>query len=90
VLCFVSEDGVTILCTSEHRYWMQPTLAELEARVDPDSFFRISRSALVRLDAVEEIVPWAGGHGEVRLGDGTTLEVSRRRFRALLERLGEA
>ena len=34
---------------------MQPSLSELEARLDPARFFRISRAAIVNLDAVREV-----------------------------------
>jgi two-component system, LytTR family, response regulator len=88
VLCFVSEGGLTKLQADGRHYWMSPTLNELEARLPGGAFFRISRAALVRLEAVKELAPLAGGHAEVTLRDGTRLEVSRRRFKALTERLG--
>jgi DNA-binding LytR/AlgR family response regulator len=67
---------------------VEPTLNDLEGRVDAAAFFRISRAALVRLDAIAEVAPLVGGHGEVLLKNGTRLPVSRRRFRELLDRLG--
>jgi two-component system LytT family response regulator len=88
VLCFASEDGVTKLHAADQQYWMSPTLNDLDARVDPRQFFRISRAAIVNLDAVREVAPAAGGHGEVTLKDGSKHEVSRRRFKELTERLG--
>jgi two-component system LytT family response regulator len=88
VLCFVSENGLTKLLAAGQHYWMQPTLNDLEARLDPKQFFRISRAAIVNLDAVREVAPLPGGQGEVTLTDGTRLEVSRRRFADLTERLG--
>jgi DNA-binding LytR/AlgR family response regulator len=87
ILCFVSEGGLTKLHADQH-YWMPPTLNDLELRLDPAQFFRISRAAIVNLDAVSEVVPTIGGQGEVRLRDGSRLEVSRRRFKELTERLG--
>jgi two-component system, LytTR family, response regulator len=87
VLAFVSEDGLTKLLAPGQHFWMNPTLNELEARLDPRRFFRVSRAAIVNLDAVKEVEPDAGGHGDVLLRDGTRLEVSRRRFKDLTERL---
>jgi two-component system, LytTR family, response regulator len=87
VVAFVSEDGLTKLLAAGQHYWMNPTLNELEARLDPRRFFRISRAAIVNLDAVREVEPDTGGHGDVVLRDGTRLEVSRRRFKDLTERL---
>jgi two-component system LytT family response regulator len=88
VLGFVSDHGITKLLTAGDHCWMQPTLNDLEARLDPQRFFRISRAAIVSLDAVREVTPLAGGYGRVVLTDGTRLEVSRRRFGELTARLG--
>jgi two-component system, LytTR family, response regulator len=88
VICFVSENGLTKLQAANQHFWMPPTLNQLEARVDPERFFRVSRAAIVNLDAVREVAPAVGGQGEVVLRDGTRLEVSRRRFKDLTERLG--
>ncbi|HKA00199.1 MAG TPA: response regulator [Candidatus Solibacter sp.] len=88
VLYFASEDGLTKLVAAEAHYWMDPTLNDLEQRLDPARFFRVSRAALVAIAAIAEVHPMPGGSGEVRLKNGDRLEVSRRRFRALLETLG--
>ncbi len=88
VVCFVSEGGLTRLHTDDRHYSLSPALNDLETRLDPQHFFRVSRAAIVNLDAVIEVVPEAGGPGEVRLRNGTRLEVSRRRFKDLAARLG--
>jgi two-component system LytT family response regulator len=88
VLYFASEDGLTRLVSDGGQYWMDPTLNELEQRLAPDRFCRISRSALINLAAVVEVHPLPGGSGEVLLKNGQRLEVSRRRFRELLAALG--
>jgi DNA-binding LytR/AlgR family response regulator len=88
VFYFASEDGLTRLVSDGGQYWMDPTLNELEQRLAPDRFCRISRSALINLAAVAEVHPLPGGSGEVLLKNGQRLEVSRRRFRELLAALG--
>ena len=87
VLAFVSENGLTKLLAAGDHYWVSPTLNDLEARLDPAQFLRISRAAIVNLDAIEELTPAASGNGDVTLRDGTRLEVSRRRYRELTDRL---
>jgi two-component system LytT family response regulator len=87
VCCFSSEEGLTKLRTRDHEYWIQPTLADLESRLNPASFFRLSRSSIVNLNEIHEVIPLTGGHGEVVLKSGIRLEVSRRRMKDLLERL---
>lgn len=87
VLYFASEEGLTRLVAVTGQYWMDPALNDLEKRLDPARFFRISRHALVNLNAVTEVFPLPGGSGEVALKNGQRLEVSRRRFRELLAAL---
>lgn len=87
VLYFASEDGLTRLVSDGGQYWMDPTLNELEQRLAPARFRRISRAALINLNAVAEVHPLPGGSGEVLLKNGQRLEVSRRRFRELLQAL---
>jgi two-component system LytT family response regulator len=87
VLYFASEDGLTRLVSDGGQYWMDPTLNELEQRLAANRFCRISRSALINLNAVAEVHPLPGGSGEVLLKNGQRLEVSRRRFRELLQAL---
>jgi two-component system LytT family response regulator len=87
VQSFISEEGLTKLCTRDAAYWMQPTLADLERQLDPAIFFRISRAAIINLNAVEEVLPLVGGYEQVAMKDGARLEVSRRRMSALLDAL---
>ena len=88
VLLFTSEGGLTQLRTAEQRYWKQPSLTELDTRLDPARFFRVSRSDIVNLDAVREVKPVPGGHGAAKLSNGLRVEVSRRRLKTLMDRLG--
>ena len=87
VLYFASEGGLTKLQCRDRHYWMQPSLQDLEHSLDPAHFIRVSRAAIVNLNAVAEVSPMPGGGGELRLAGGARLEVSRRRFKALIDRL---
>jgi two-component system LytT family response regulator len=87
VVAFTFQDGLTRLHTCAEQLWMQPTLAALARRLDPDTFFQISRTAIVSLDAVREAKPFPDGTGELVLSNGMTMPVTRRRWRALIERL---
>ena len=51
VLYFAAQDGLTRLVAGE-QYWMDPTLNDLETRLDANRFFRISRAAIVAFDAI--------------------------------------
>lgn len=63
---------------------------ELERRLDPARFVRVHRSAIVRLGAVREIRPAGSGGAIAVLDDAAEVRVSRRRKKALLERLRDS
>jgi two-component system LytT family response regulator len=88
VVAFTFTDGVTRLVTAAETLSMQPTLAALARRLDPARFCQVSRTVVVHLDAVREARPFADGTGEVLLSNGQTVLVTRRRWRALVEKLG--
>ena len=87
VVAFTFVDGVTHLLTATEQLSMAPTLAALARRLSPADFFQVSRSAIIRLDAVREAKPFSDGTGEITLANGQAVVVARRRWRALLERL---
>lgn len=66
---------------------MRSTLAELLARLDPQHFVRVSRSALVRLDRVRELQPLFNGDFVALLDDGSQVTGSRR-HREIFARFG--
>lgn len=66
------------LRTGGESYTLRGTLAELAARLDPESFLQINRSTIVRLDAVRELQPWFHGDYRIVLRDGRVLTWSRR------------
>jgi two-component system LytT family response regulator len=67
------------------RFRVRATMAAVERRLDPELFLRISRSALVRYDAIRELHEWSHGDYHVVLHDGTRMTWSRR-FRAMAKR----
>ena len=87
VVAFTSVDGVTHLLTATEQLSMQPTLVSLAHRLDPSAFLQVSRTAIVRLDAVKEAKPFSDGTGEILLSNGHTMVVARRRWRILLDKL---
>jgi two-component system, LytTR family, response regulator len=87
VVAFSFDDGQTRLHTATEQLLMQPTLAQLLRRLDPARLFQVSRAAVVHLDAVREAKPHTDGTGQIVLSNGTTVEVSRRRWRPLLDEL---
>jgi two-component system LytT family response regulator len=70
------------------RHLVRTSLSTLEEHLDPNVFFRVHRSAIVRLDEVELLIREGGGSCFVRLRNGTKLPVSRSRRKELEVRLG--
>lgn len=85
---FLSEDRYTYACTESGRFLVDPSLGELETRLDPARFLRIHRSTIVNLRAIQQISRWFAGRVLVRLRDHTELTVSRDKVRRLRAALG--
>ena len=69
------------------KYSINFRLRDLEARIEPDKFIRLSRSALVNLEMIARINPMPGGTYNVLLKNGQKLSSSRLQSRILRERL---
>ena len=65
------------------------TLDELQARLDPSTFWRVHRSHLVNINKIKEIVPWFSRNYILRMKDAraTEIPVSRSQTRRLREYL---
>jgi len=88
-LTHITADGsYAELHTGDGDYVIRERMKTLAARLNPQEFVRVHRSAIVRLDEVEEILRGGGGDYAVRLRDGTRVSVSRGRIDELQERLG--
>lgn len=87
---FVSVDKATWAVASDgRRHLVEPTLAELEAELEPRRFFRINRQVIVAASAVRGFRPTGKGRLELELApaETTTLSVTPERaaaFRAWL------
>ncbi len=66
------------LHSGDHSHMLRETMTELEARLDPEKFLRIHRSAIVNLTRVRE-AQIKGGECSLILHDGTQLKLSRSR-----------
>jgi two-component system, LytTR family, response regulator len=64
------------------------TMNALEARLNPDIFYRVHRSHIVNIERVRELQPWFNGEYVVFLKDGTRLTLSRGYREKLQEKMG--
>ncbi len=70
-----------------HSHLLRETMKSVEARLDPERFVRVHRSAIVNLERVVSMEPYFHGEYVLTLRDGTRLNSSRSqgaRLRALV------
>jgi DNA-binding LytR/AlgR family response regulator len=78
ILYFRADEKYTRVQTAEGEVLIRKTLKELEDELDPNEFWRIHRSTLVRVDAIAEVSRDLRGRQMVRVRNSKEeLEVSR-------------
>jgi two-component system, LytTR family, response regulator len=88
-VCAVVADGELLNLTTltGERHTITYRLKDLEPRLDPSQFVRLSRGALANVDAIKRVSPMPGGTYSVQLVNGQSINVSRIRARVLREQL---
>jgi two-component system, LytTR family, response regulator len=81
-------DNYVRLHTGKESHLIQGTMNRLESRLNPDSFLRIHRSAIVNINYIKELQPLFHGEYVVHLASGKEL-TSGRTYRENLQRLLE-
>jgi two-component system LytT family response regulator len=76
-------DYYVILHSGAKTHLLRETIAHLEARLDAQQFLRIHRSTIINLARLQGWQPQTNGDAVVTLRDGTQLQCSRRRRKAL-------
>ena len=88
--CALAQANYVELKVGARSFVLRETISGFHARLDPQRFLRIHRSAIVRIDAIREIEPLASGRYRVNLHSGQRV-VSGRSYRdALRAALGLA
>lgn len=85
----IEADGELLHITTDRneRHTITRALKDVEARLDPKQFIRLSRSAVVNLERIETVTPMPGGTYVVTLSNQQKLPVSRQRSKVLREQL---
>ena len=68
---------------------LRETMNSIEARLNPETFFRIHRSHIVNIERIKELQPWFNGEYVVILRNGARLTLSRGYREKLQEKLGK-
>lgn len=80
---FISRDHYTHAATGGHEFLCEPSIAELEAKLPSERFFRVHRHCIVRLGAVSSVA--RGESLSITLKSGSVFPVARTRRKAFLE-----
>jgi two-component system, LytTR family, response regulator len=81
-------DYYSCLHVGNRTHLVRRSMADLESQLDPATFCRVHRSAIVNLNRVAGLQTGAEGESEVLLHNGEKLRLSRRYRAQLQERLG--
>lgn len=87
-----ADDKLTYLYTrNDQQYLIDENLDTLETQLDPDSFFRISRSYIASIDSIEKVVTHLNGRLKVviRHANDDDIFVSKARANAFKKWLGK-
>ena len=63
--------------TKSDAHLLRESMKNMEGKLDPKTFVRIHRSAIVNIDRIKELEPWFHGEYIVIMRDGTRLTASR-------------
>ena len=70
---------ITMVTTTLEGQSNYRTIEELQANLDPETFWRVHRSYLVNINRIKEVIPWFKSSYQIRMDDrkGTEVPVSR-------------
>jgi len=90
ICCFYSSQNATYLKTAEHQYVINQSLTSLESQLQPELFFRVNRTFIVHINAIEDIIAYSNSRLKLILHSckETEIVVSRERvkdFKAFIE-----
>ncbi len=85
----LADESITVVTDQHAGTSNYRALDDLQARLDPDVFWRVHRSHLVNINKIKEIVPWFSRNYILRMKDvkATEIPVSRTQTRRLREYL---
>ena len=83
-----ADDYYARLHTTGGSHLVRQSLTALEGQLDPASFVRVHRGAIVNIERVRELIRGDRGQLDLVLVDGSRIGVSERRREAVVSRLG--
>ena len=87
VVCIEVEERTTNIHTISKVYPINMTLEAFERKLPSERFLRVSRSAIINIHAIEEVVLWFGNRYKIILNNGKDVVSSRERSKTLKKML---
>jgi two-component system, LytTR family, response regulator LytT len=89
IFATLADEVVTVAATGLTGTSNYRTLDELQAQLDPETFWRVHRAYLVNINKIKEIVPWFSRNYILKMSDAksTEIPVSRSQTKRLREYL---
>jgi two-component system, LytTR family, response regulator len=81
-----AQENYVRICTGKDSHLLRETIGSLENRLDPNSFLRVHRSAIVNLHHVKEVKSESDGDAIVVLKSGEQVAMSRS-YRSKIQKL---
>jgi DNA-binding LytR/AlgR family response regulator len=85
VYCIEVDERTTYVHTNEKSYVVNLTLEHFEKKLPPSQFLRVSRSAIVNLEAVKELIIWFSNRYKIIMKNGKEIISSREKSKMLRE-----
>ena len=85
-----AEENYVRICTANENHLLRETMTAMEQRLDPRSFLRVHRSAIVNLKYVREVRTEPQGDFVVHMVDGQKVPMSRSYHARIRELLAKA
>lgn len=83
-----AEDNYVLVHSRKEAYILRQTLSNIQNRLDPETFIRIHRSAIVNIEALKELHAGFDGAYGLELKSGTKLRLSRGYRERFFEKFG--
>ena len=83
-----AEDNYVLIHAGKQSYILRQTLSNIQDRLDPETFVRVHRSAIINMEALKQLQPGFDGAYGLELKSGTKLRLSRSYRERFFEKFG--
>lgn len=82
-----AQDDYVMIYTDDSKHLKQATMKYFEQHLDPNTFLRIHRSYIIRMDQVDQLEPYGKDSYVAKLKDNTKVKISKSGLKQLKDKL---